>query len=219
VWGLTLVTAKAGCGKLVNLRIKTLPGLLLLLLGTTACAGIIEVVPNTPPTPPATATPLARANPAKASEAQQPVRIVAKTIDLDAPVVAMGWRAVEQGGAWVSQWDMPENEAAWHRNTAWPGRGSNIVISGHNASTGGQVFAQLDDLQIGDEITLFNHNQETFTYQLVEKNIVRTFASSAETERYLRTVTEPTNQEQLTLITCWPRWTNTHRLIVIAQPK
>jgi LPXTG-site transpeptidase (sortase) family protein len=42
--------------------------------------------------------------------------------------------------------------------------------------------------------------------------------NSAQGQDYLKTVTEETNQEQLTLITCWPRWSNTHRLVIIAAP-
>jgi len=130
----------------------------------------------------------------------------------------MGWRVVEQWGQPVSQWEMPEEAAGWHRNSARPGEGSNVVISGHNASTGGQVFADLEELQVGDKITLWTDNQHNFDYQVVEKNIIRTFAISDEADQYLKNVANPTNQEQLTLITCWPRWSNTHRLIVIAQP-
>ena len=59
---------------------------------------------------------------------------------------------------------------------------------------------------------------ESFTYQVIEKNIVRTFAISTEADEYLRSVTEPTSEEQLTLITCWPSWSNTHRLVIVAIP-
>jgi sortase A len=130
----------------------------------------------------------------------------------------MGWRAVERGGQITSEWEMPENEAAWHRNSARPGEGHNVVISGHNASIGGQVFAELDELQIGDEIVIWNDQDEAIAYHVVEKNIIRLFLNSAEGQDYLKTVTEETNQEQLTLITCWPRWSNTHRLVIIAAP-
>jgi sortase A len=200
-------------------QLGVLFGLIILHLGTAACTGIVQIVPYTP-TPNPIVTPDVPTNHSiTASIGRLPARIVAKSIGLDTPIVEMGWRLVERWGEQVSEWNMPENEAAWHRNTAWPGEGSNIVISGHNASTGGQVFADLEELQIGDEITLWNENHETFVYQLIEKNIVRTFASSSEAQEYLRQVTEPTDKEQLTLITCWPRLSNTHRLIVIAEPK
>lgn len=191
-----------------------LAGLLVML---SACGDIIRVVPADTPTPQITATPQISETPT-GEALHHPRRIVAEAINLDAPVVDMGWQVSQQGDQFISEWAMPENEAGWHRNSAVPGQGSNVVISGHNASTGGQVFAALDDLQLGDEIILETDQAELITYRVVEKNIIRTFAASAEAQQYLLDVTQPTPREQLTLITCWPSWTNTHRLIVIALP-
>jgi sortase A len=191
-------------------------GLSLALAGISGCGGIIQIVPVSQLTPVAMED--LSVSPVPATLASTPARIVAETIGLDSPVVEMGWQVVERWGEQVSEWDMPDEGAAWHRNSAQPGQGSNVVISGHNASTGGQVFAEIEALQIGDEIILWTANQEPFNYQVTEKTIVRTFASSNQADDYLRAVTDPTIQERLTLITCWPRWTNTHRLIVIAEP-
>lgn len=193
--------------------------LVMLLFTLSACNNIIEIVPVTALTP----TPVTAQIQEDITEVQTlgdaPSRIVSDVIKLDAPVVEMGWSIVEENGDLISRWDMPTNEAAWHRNSARPGQGSNIVISGHNESTGGQVFSEIEELQVGDEITLWAGTSRPFVYQVVEKNIIRTFAASAEAYDYLQSVTQPTSNEQLTLITCWPRWTNTHRLIVIAEPK
>ena len=191
-----------------------LTGLLVLL---SSCGDIIRVVPADTLTPEVTAT-AQKLEATVEGSPHLPRRIIAESINLDAPVVAMGWQVSQQGDQFVSEWDMPENEAAWHRNSAVPGQGSNVVISGHNASTGGHVFAALDDLQLGDEIKLESDQAELTTYRVVEKNIIRLFAASQEAEQYLLDVTQPTEREQLTLITCWPSWTNTHRLIVIAVP-
>ena len=190
---------------------------LVLALSQTSCNNIVRIVPIQTPTPVITATPVLTPSPSAVTSGQ-PDHILSPTINLDAPVVEMGWRAVDEGGQLVSEWEMPDNEAAWHRNSARPGEGSNIVISGHNESTAGQVFARLDELQLGNEIILKNNQNESFTYQVIEKNIVRTFAISTEADDYLRSVTEPTSEEQLTLITCWPSWSNTHRLVIIAIP-
>jgi sortase A len=142
---------------------------------------------------------------------------VAETINLDAPIVAMDWRPEQRWGQTVSVWNVPETEAGWHANSARPGQNSNVVISGHNNSSGGHVFGTLDRLAVGEQITI-RTGQESFSYKVSHKQIVRTFGASRETLAYLRAVTQPTRQEQLTLITCWPNWTNTHRLIVIARP-
>lgn len=195
-------------------KITWLLGLVLALF-QASCNDFIRIVPVQTPTPLATET---IATPLPPITKEPPSHIMIPAISLDAPVVEMGWRTVNQGDQQVSEWQMPDNEAAWHLNSARPGEGSNVVISGHNESTGGHVFARLDDLQLGDEITLRNSQDEPFTYHVIEKNIVRTFALSTEADEYLRSVAEPTAEEQLTLITCWPRWSNTHRLIVVAIP-
>jgi len=197
-------------------RVGRLVGLTLVIFAALGCSSIIEVVPARPPTPtpaPPTVTPAAPAN-----QGGIPARIVAEAINLDAPVVEMGWRAVQQGESWISEWEMPDNEAAWHRNSARPGQTNNVVISGHNASTGGHVFAELDELQVGDQVTLWNDKDESLSYYVVEKNIVRTIFNSEEAQNYLQAIMAPTAKEQLTLITCWPRWSNTHRLVIIAEP-
>jgi sortase A len=199
-------------------RIGFITGFTFLLIVVSACNDIVKIVPLNTPTPAAVAQLPAQAD-ATIKEVAPPTRIVAQTINLDSPVVEMGWRVVERWGQQVSEWDMPNENAAWHRNSARPGEGSNIVISGHNASTGDQVFARLEELQVGDEIMVWADTPEPFIYQVIDKTIIRTFAISDEADAYLRSVTEPTANEQLTLITCWPNWTNTHRLIVIAEPK
>lgn len=195
-----------------------IPQLLTLLLILSACGDIIRIVPANTPTPIVTATEQALASTAEENGLGPPNRIVAEAINLDAPVIEMGWRVVQQGNQTVSEWEMPDNEAAWHRNSAKPGQGSNVIISGHNASTGGHVFAELDELQVGDEITLENDQAEGLLYRVVEKTIVRSLVASEEARQYLLDISQPTDQEQLTLITCWPRWSNTHRLVVVAKP-
>lgn len=147
-----------------------------------------------------------------------PARIIAESIDLNASVVAMGWEVKEQGGKIITEWQVPEEEAAWHRNSGAPGGGSNIVISGHNSSAGGRIFANLEELNIGDQITVRNMQGDTFHYEVIDKKLVRTLGASQQTLDFLTAVTKPTPTERLTLITCWPSWSNTHRVIITAVP-
>ncbi len=147
-----------------------------------------------------------------------PTRIQAPAIELDAPVVAMGWNVTEQWGEVVVEWDVPEKQAGWHRNSGAPGSGSNIVISGHNNSMGGRIFANLEGLGVGDSVTVRNLQGDSFTYRVFDKKLVRTFGASAEALDFLESVMKPTPTEQLTLITCWPSWSNTHRLVIMAAP-
>lgn len=192
---------------------------LTLLLGVSACSGVITIerIPTPEPTPVALSQEELVAD-RPVSVPGVPKRIVAEEIGLDAPVVEMGWRVEEEQGQAVSVWEIPVNEAGWHRNSARPGEEGNVVISGHNNSTGGHVFGTLEELEVGDQITLLTDKDESYVYQVSEKEIVRAFAASQETLDYLQAVIRPTPVAQLTLITCWPNWTNTHRLIIVAHP-
>jgi len=184
----------------------------------SACSNIIQVVPfeaNPITTPIVDTTALTSTI---TLQHQLPTRIQASAIQLDALVVKMGWSVKNQWGQAITDWDIPYHEAGWHQNSAVPGVGNNIVISGHNNSMGGRVFANVENLAIGDTVTLFNARQDRFEYQITERNIVRSVMASAETLAYLHQVMRPTSTEQLTLITCWPSWSNTHRLIIIAEP-
>jgi sortase A len=189
-----------------------------LLLGVSACSGLITIAPI--PTPVPTPVESAQISPANIppSSRSAPAHLMIEAIDLEAPVIEMGWRVVEERGQAVSMWNVPDNEAGWHSNSAQPGDGSNVVISGHNNSTGGHIFGELEKLDVGDQITVWTGEGTTFVYQISETQIVRAFNAPQENLDYLRVVTQPTEQEQLTLITCWPSWTNTHRLIIIAHP-
>jgi sortase A len=189
---------------------------LTLFLGVLACSELITIerIP-TPTLLPVTPSPTPNTD---ISSSGRPSRIVAEAIDLDVPVVEMGWRSEQQGEQVVSVWIIPDSEAGWHRNSARPGEGSNIVISGHNNSTGGHVFGRVEKLEVGDQITLWDDQGMPFVYQVSETQVVQAFGAPPESLKYLQAIIRPTSREQLTLITCWPSWTNTHRLIVIAQP-
>ncbi|MEW5960833.1 MAG: sortase [Chloroflexota bacterium] len=192
---------------------------LVLLLGGSACSDLIIITPlSTPvPTPPQSSSSSTPARPSPAPGGV-PTRLVIEAIKLDTPIVEMGWQTMEENGQAVSVWQVPENEAGWHLNSARPGDGSNVVISGHNGSTGGHIFGDLSEVEVGDQITLWTDRAAPFQYQISETQIVPAFNASESNLEYLRTVIQPTQAEQLTLITCWPAWTNTHRFIVIAHP-
>lgn len=193
---------------------------LVFLLSISACSELIIITPISTPSP--TPSELGRSSasvgpPATAVEGM-PTRLVIDTVSLDAPVIEMGWEVVENNGQPISVWNVPVDEAGWHLNSARPGRGSNVVISGHNNSTGGHIFGPLEEAEVGDQVTVWIDDDTSFEYQISETQVVRAFNASEDNLDYLRRVMEPTNTEQLTLITCWPSWTNTHRLIVIARP-
>jgi sortase A len=145
-----------------------------------------------------------------------PTRIQAGSIDLDAPVVEAGWSRVDVDGEEVIEWEVPDGAAGHHVGSALPGECGNTVISGHN-NIGGEVFRRLIDLSLGDEVRLYV-GDAVFRYRVEQKEILRQAGASAEERRENARFIGPTDDERLTLVTCWPDTGNSHRLIVVARP-
>lgn len=159
----------------------------------------------------ATATPVPQAE-------KPPTRIAAPAIDMDAKVVPMGWEMVDRKGRMVSQWVVPRQAAGWHMNSALPGHGENVVVSGHH-NIGGKVFRYVVDLEPGDVITLDTDGRR-YEYVVTEKYILKEAGMPLKVRRTNAQWIMPTGDERLTLVTCWPyEWPgNTHRVIVVARP-
>ena len=82
---------------------------------------------------------------------QPPDRIVIPDIDLDSPIVPIGWYIIEQAGQRFSVWQVADYAASWHKTSAYPGHEGNIVLNGHH-NIKGEVFRYLVDLEVGDRI-------------------------------------------------------------------
>ncbi len=145
-----------------------------------------------------------------------PTRVVAESIGLDASVVEVGWEQVIQSGMAVNVWSVADYAAGWHKNTALPGQGGNVVLSGHH-NIKGEVFRYIIEMNIGDVITLYAGDQP-FQYVVVDKFIVKDKDEPEAVRRENAKWIGPFNEERLTLVTCWPYTNNTHRAIVIARP-
>jgi sortase A len=177
----------------------------------------------TPTNPPATRslptrTPMPTPTPIPVAD-KPPTRIVAPAIKLDARIVPMGWEMVDHNGTMVSEWNVPKNAAGWHINSALPGQGGNIVVSGHH-NIEGKVFRYVVDLQPGDEIALYV-GDTPYYYTVTEKYILKEAGMPLKVRQKNAQWIMPTEDERLTLVTCWPyEWPgNTHRVIVVARPK
>lgn len=146
-----------------------------------------------------------------------PTRIELPSIRLDTPVQEIGW-SVRPGenGSLYSQWDEAAYAAGWHKNSAVPGEGGNVVLSGHNNILGA-VFRELDQLKRGDLATLVVDGKE-FTYAVDKILIVPETSATPEQRKINAEWIQPTDGERLTLVSCWPRDNNTHRIIVVAYP-
>jgi sortase A len=113
-------------------------------------------------------------------------------------------------------WDPVAYAVAHYDSSANPGGGGNIVLTGHN-NTLGEVFRDLNDLQAGDEVILYDGIKE-FHYQVQEKIIIPYVGSEASADAQLQALTAPRPAEMVTLISCWPYATNASRIVVLAVP-
>jgi sortase A len=183
-------------------------------------------------TPAPTAIPLPSATPMSASV---PVRLVIPDLKIDVPIVEMGWQVVQTADGPRSDWVIPKDEAGHHINSALLGDEDNLVISGHN-NIYGEVFKpisfawdnnariQVDtftdrsDLLNGRTVELFDATGREFKYTISAFYRLKDTGVSTEQRIANGRFMDPTDQAQLTLITCWPPTSNTHRLVVVAVP-
>jgi LPXTG-site transpeptidase (sortase) family protein len=139
-------------------------------------------------------------------------------IDINSPVVAVGWISKETAeGRPVIEWDSPESLAGWVVTSALPGDGSNIILYGHN-NLHASIFRDLGKLRAGDEISL-KTGEGKLVYRVSEVLFLQTTFADPETLKSYEQYLQPTKEEQLTIISCWPPASNTHRVVVVAEPE
>jgi len=104
-------------------------------------------------------------------------------------------------------------EVAWMGNTSWPGLGGNTSLAGHItvAGMGDGPFRHLDELPVGEWVILYTE-KNMYSYNVREILV---------TDDGDMSVTLPTTNPQITLITCvdWDQEVKTYlnRLVVIAD--
>lgn len=176
----------------------------------TATASAVTATPS--PT-----TTLPSPTPVLVSPGEMPVRIRIPRIGLDAPVVPVGQHALTLDGQLVSQWDVPPARAAgWHQTSAPLGLPGNTVLNGHH-NVAGEVFRYLSALRPGDRLILESVTRR-YPYVVVQTMTLAEEGQPPEVRAENARWILPTPDERVTLITCWPYTSNTHRLVVIALP-
>lgn len=170
--------------------------------------------------PPLTVTPIPALLPTASPSpipGEPPTHIRIDAIGLDASVVPVGQHAVTLNGELFSQWDVPPTRAVgWHQTSAPLGAPGNTVLNGHH-NIYGEVFHFLSALKPGDWIALDSADRRYYyvvaqTMTLAEEG--QPLAVRTENARWIL----PAADERVTLVTCWPSYANTHRLVVIALP-
>lgn len=146
-----------------------------------------------------------------------PERIVIDEIGLDAPIEIANSINVSIDSKDVIQFLVPEKFAAgWHEGSASLGAVGNTVISGHHNAFE-KVFEDLVKLEVGDAVLLLSGNKE-FNYIIANKMILPEKDQPLDVRLDNGRWILPSKDERVTLITCWPERSNSHRLIIVAVP-
>ncbi|KAB3531912.1 class D sortase [Alkaliphilus pronyensis] len=97
--------------------------------------------------------------------------------------------------------------AAWLKETTPIGEVGNTALAAHRSHTYGRFFHRLDELEVGDEIQI-NKDKKNYRYVVYKKHLVE--------PEDISVLNRNQKDKILTLITCHPIDTATHRLIVHA---
>jgi sortase A len=146
-----------------------------------------------------------------------PDRLVIPVINLDATVIPISYVELSYEDELYQQWLAPDYRAVgWHETSAGLGVPGNTVLNGHH-NIKGEVFRDLYRVQRGDEIDVYS-GEDVFRYVVVYTAVVPERNQPLEVRLANAEWIQPTEDERLTIITCWPYESNTHRVIVVAVP-
>lgn len=147
----------------------------------------------------------------------QPTLLEIPAIGLETTVESKGWQPkIGQDGLAYNEWNDVRYAAGWHLNSAIPGATGNIVLSGHN-NIYGAVFRDLWRLKAGSPIYLYT-GTERHTYVVESIQIMPEQNATADQQAKTASYIVQSTDQRLTLVSCWPPNSNTHRVFVVASP-
>lgn len=143
--------------------------------------------------------------------------LVIEKIDLYAPIEPAQVRYIRVENQIFEQWRAPENGAVgWHSTSARLGEAGNTVLNGHH-NTKGEVFRRLEEVEVGDIILVIGE-RTIFRYVVVNRLILPELNQKPEKRLENARWIAPSDDERLTIVSCYPIYSNTHRLILVARP-
>jgi len=146
-----------------------------------------------------------------------PERIVIPSLSMDASILLADYKEINFWGDTYKQWLAPNREAAgWHFDSAPLGQAGNTVLNGHH-NVYGEVFRDLSEITPGSIIYLYSGDQ-AFSYIVVTVEILPEKYQEVEVRLENARWTAPSEDERLTLVSCWPYEGNSHRVVVVAAP-
>ena len=145
-----------------------------------------------------------------------PKQIIIPAIGLESEIGYSGIRNIEVDGEMYKQWISPDDEVGWHYDSAMLGEEGNTVLNGHH-NIFAEVFKELHRVQKGDEIIL-QSKDGGYHYIVASTMILPERFKSKEVRLQNAKWIQSSEDERVTLVTCWPYDSNTHRVIVVAFP-
>ena len=145
-----------------------------------------------------------------------PSRIAIPTIHVDSPVKEVGWTTTIINGQAYSEWQVADYAVSFHKTSALPGAVGNTVMSGHN-NINGEVFKNLVNVKMGESVFLYADNH-TYEYHVQQIMLLKEQNMPLDVRLQNAPWIAPTTDDRLTLISCWPYTSNTHRVVVVAKP-
>ncbi len=135
---------------------------------------------------------------------------------MDADVVAVAYSIREESGSTLTVWQVADYAVGFHLGSAYPGHVGNTVLAAHN-NIRGRILRHLVDLVPGDDIYLYVGEQE-FHYRVTQRMLVLEKGVPEEIHRENAQWIQPSRDERLTLVSCWPFIKPDHRVVVVAHP-
>jgi LPXTG-site transpeptidase (sortase) family protein len=145
-----------------------------------------------------------------------PKHISIPSIGLDSEIGFASVKDVEVFGETYQQWVAPKDVVGWHYKSAVLGKVGNTVLNGHH-NVMGEVFRELSMVRKGDQV-IVSAEAGDFYYQVAVVMILPERFESREVRLQNARWIQHSEDERLTLISCWPYESNTHRVIVVAFP-
>jgi sortase A len=137
-----------------------------------------------------------------------PTRLIIERLGIDTEVVAVGLD--ENGLIWS-----PHYQAGYYTGSSRLGLGGNTVIVGHVYQ--GLVFHDLPQAVHGDEVRVVDDTGHEWTFVVEEVYLVPIEGATRDQLTAATALVQPTTDERLTLITCYPETTFRYRFVAVAR--
>lgn len=155
-------------------------------------------------------------------------RLMIPKLNMDLGVKPAEYLTFQQGGQFITDWQVPYDAVGHLISSAQPGENGNAVLSGHHNlrapnEFGLGVFAGLWNLAIGDEIRIVTEDGKTQHWQVRETFPVKEAGEPLSVRiQNARQIMGDTPDPTLTLLTCWngksnPLAGNTYRWVIHAK--